>query len=507
MMKVFLSVAAVTALVARPALAADMAVKVPPPPSPAAWNWTGPYLGIEGGYGFASDPFNQVATLGGGPTFQRQRTIVAPKGALFGGEAGYNWQTGNIVVGIEADAQWTGQRNTACDPNTGCITVPSIPILLQTAVSQKIDWLATARGRLGWANDGYLIYATGGAAFGKVEETDSLAVVGGGLAGAFANTSSQTRGGWTLGGGIEARLWGNWTGKFEYLHVDLGSMTSILNVPLVAPGGNIATTSSIRDNIVRLGLNYQFNAMPGPAAPASAATLPVKAPVLKAPPAAPWDWTGPYLGINGGYSVGSDPFNQAVIFGGVTAFQNVTANAAPKGGLFGGQAGYNWQVGGAVLGVEGDAQWTGQRDTECGATFVPCQTGQPTAQIVSQKIDWLATARGRLGWAHDGYLFYATGGAAWGRVMETDSVIAGGAALTGTLSQTRTGWTAGGGIEARLAGNWTGKLEYLHVDLGSLTNALGVAPAFLITTTTTIRDDVIRAGLNYKFEVGPVAMK
>jgi outer membrane immunogenic protein len=117
---------------------------------------------------------------------------------------------------------------------------------------------------------------------------------------------------------------------------------------------------------------------------------------------------------------------------------------------------------------------------------------------VDQRLDWLASARGRVGWANQGYLFYVTGGGAFGGVKETDSLP--GIPAAASFSQNRTGWTAGGGIEARLWGNWTGKLEYLHFDLGNMTNSFAFAAGpTALSTTSTVRDDVVRGGLNYKF--------
>ncbi|WP_371259455.1 outer membrane protein [Bradyrhizobium sp. URHD0069] len=172
----------------------------------------------------------------------------------------------------------------------------------------------------------------------------------------------------------------------------------------------------------------------------------------------------------------------------------------PKGGLFGGQAGYNWQVGNVVLGVEGDAQWADQHDTSCG--FLCQNQGALTAGItVSQKLEWFATARGRLGWANDGYLLYVTGGGAWGGIDENQTLFLPAGTLGGSSSTTKSGWTVGGGIEARLWGNWTGKFEYLHMDLGNMTSVFVPDPVAGITIVTTshIQNDLIRAGLNYKF--------
>jgi outer membrane immunogenic protein len=239
---------------------------------------------------------------------------------------------------------------------------------------------------------------------------------------------------------------------------------------------------------------------------AMAADLPA-APIYKAPPpVAVWSWSGFYIGLNGGYSFGSDDFTQSLTQPGIVANSFDKHTVAPRGGLFGGQAGYNWQVGSVVLGVEGDAQWADQRGTSCGLLCLN-QTGQTAGITVTQKLKWFSTVRGRLGWAHDSYLLYVTGGGAWAGIEENDALVVsggGGGTFGASSSTTKSGWTAGAGIEAQLWGNWTGKLEYLHMDLGNMTTVFVPAPAAGITilTTSHIRDDLIRAGLNYKFGYG-----
>ncbi|HEV3500068.1 MAG TPA: outer membrane beta-barrel protein [Bradyrhizobium sp.] len=101
-------------------------------------------------------------------------------------------------------------------------------------------------------------------------------------------------------------------------------------------------------------------------------------------------------------------------------------------------------------------------------------------------------------------MLYVTGGAAFGGVEETDTVPAVAAA---SFHQSRSGWTAGGGIETHISGNWTAKLEYLHIDLGSTTNMFAFQSGgfpFAFSTSSSLRDDIVRAGLNYKFGFGPV---
>ncbi|HMG79885.1 MAG TPA: outer membrane beta-barrel protein [Xanthobacteraceae bacterium] len=478
------------------ATAADMPLKAPPPPPVPAWSWTGFYAGLNGGYSFGRDPFMQNDPDQGG-LFSQTPSMVTPRGGLFGGQLGYNWQLNHVVLGLEGDAQWAHQDSTSCAVT--CFYDNITNEFTASTMRQKLDWFATARARVGWANDGYLLYVTGGPAWGRVSETDTLNFE---ILAPAAQSFARTLTGSAIGGGIEARVWGNWTAKVEYLHLNLGSMTNIANLtfqpvgPVAAGPFTLTTTSSVRDDIIRVGVNYKFAGTAIDPVPAAAAlALPVKA------AAAVWSWTGFYLGINGGYGVGSDPFSQMQLVAGTLLVDSTFMNAkvAPAGGLFGGQAGYNWQTGHVVLGIESDAQWTNQHGVSCGIECTAVGFAPNTFTTVDQRLRWLATVRGRLGWANDGYLLYVTGGGAFGGIDETDSLPTNPNAAS--FSQNRSGWTAGGGIEARLWGNWTGKLEYLHFDLGSMTNTFnymfGGAPLTL-STTSAIRDDVVRAGLNYK---------
>jgi outer membrane immunogenic protein len=183
---------------------------------------------------------------------------------------------------------------------------------------------------------------------------------------------------------------------------------------------------------------------------------------------AQYNWTGFYLGINGGGAWGDSDWN------------GVAVSNRPSGGMIGGTAGYNWQGAGSpwVFGLEGDVDWTNIKDSSaCGA--LNCQT----------RNNWFGTARGRVGYAFDRFLPYFTGGAAFGDVEANRTGFAG-------SSSTNVGWAIGAGIEGVIAGNWTAKLEYLYADLGDTTCS---AVACGTATNVDLSLNVVRAGVNYRF--------
>ena len=200
------------------------------------------------------------------------------------------------------------------------------------------------------------------------------------------------------------------------------------------------------------------------AMPASAADLPRGQVPYKSPAyVAQYNWTGFYLGINGGGGFGDSNWN------------GLAVSNSPSGGMIGGTAGYNWQGAGSpwVFGLEGDIDATNIKDsTACGA--LNCQT----------KNNWFGTVRGRVGYSVDRFLPYFTGGLAVGDVEARRTGFVG-------SSSTNAGWTIGAGVEGVIAGNWTAKVEYLHIDLGRGSSVLG--------TNARFDANIVRAGLNYRF--------
>jgi opacity protein-like surface antigen len=235
------------------------------------------------------------------------------------------------------------------------------------------------------------------------------------------------------------------------------------------------------------------------AMPALAADLPGKAPVRPATPVA--DWTGFYVGLHGGYGWGKikpDDFD-------VAAFSSdAFGNPEPKGWVFGGHAGYNWQYGRLVGGIELDYSATGVKDTQSATWDLvdseEVRVGTLTWGLAS-KIDALGSVRGRAGFLlTDNLLAYGTGGVGWAhsKVDFTETVCnlrSECESLTLAARTNHFGWVAGGGIEYRLAQNLLLRGEYLHYDFGSVGYAF--QPLVTINAKTTV--DVARGGVSLKF--------
>jgi outer membrane immunogenic protein len=226
--------------------------------------------------------------------------------------------------------------------------------------------------------------------------------------------------------------------------------------------------------------------------PQLGAAADLKAPVYKAPPApvAAYGWTGCYLGIEGGGAWGrSDQ-----IANGPVGFGSTTGGYDVSGGLVGGTAGCNYQVNNWVLGVEGDMSWA---DTSGTGTNVPPFVA---GTVVGTREHWLATIRGRVGFTPvERWLVYATGGFA---AADVEATIATAAVGSFADTQTRTGWTAGVGVETAFWGRWTAKLEYLHVEFSSQTYFTpSPAPGLGINTRSDVplTNEIVRAGVNLHF--------
>jgi outer membrane immunogenic protein len=202
------------------AMAADMPLKAPPAPVIAP-TWTGTYIGINGGYAWGTS--RQT-----GPTGVTTGDYDI-KGGLAGVTYGGNWQAGHVVLGFESDFDWAhinGNTASAVCAGGNCFT--------------NTKWLSTERMRAGWDFNGWLLYGTVGAAFGRVNAGQDACGVG--LCG------EGTRAGWTGGVGIETMFLPNWSAKLEYLHYDLGNSGQYSGIRV-----------EDRGDIIRAGINYHFD--------------------------------------------------------------------------------------------------------------------------------------------------------------------------------------------------------------------------------------------------------
>jgi outer membrane immunogenic protein len=487
------------------------------PGAPGMSNWTGTYGGLQGGSGWGhsdqTDP--GVPVLPPAESSEEDEDgHYSANGGLIGGTFGYNWQQGLAVFGLEGDFSWaniSGQSNV-CGPMTAS----------PHPCGTKLDALGTFRGRVGFAagaTGNWLLYATGGLAVGDVRGWDSLTPASG----------TDWRAGWTVGAGVETAFAPNWSVKLEYLYVDLGR-APVFNV---VPG--VPESVGLTANIVRAGINYRFGGE------VVAPQLYTKAPYLKAPPIVAGDgWSGWYAGLNAGYLDGANMMNTDAV---VTATSG-TPRTAPamaagatsqlstgNGGFIGGaQFGYNRMIAPMLLaGFEADIQGSSLRgnaststqvltDTVSGPNTGTWQTGITT----SRGLDYIGTIRARLGaTVTPSLLLYATGGLAYGAVHSTTTInqitAIGGVppnTTSGSFSDTRAGYTVGGGGEWMLASKWSVKAEYLYYDLGSANYGTGGffvdegptrLPAFgiaAIATSTRVHfnGNIARVGVNYHWD-------
>lgn len=205
--------------------------------TPPAVNWTGVYLGVNAGFSFGGSDWTDSVTGTSSGSF-------GTSGFAFGGTLGANYQAHSWVFGLEADGDWADASGF------GTFTTTSTSSLCAGGCLTNNTWLTTVRGRVGYAFDRFLVYGTGGAAFGNVRAN-------------FSNdpVSSATETGWTAGAGVEVALTPHWSAKAEYLFVDLGNGSCTTDCAIQNPNGpplipNVAV--KFNESLVRVGIDYKF---------------------------------------------------------------------------------------------------------------------------------------------------------------------------------------------------------------------------------------------------------
>ena len=222
------------ALIAAPALAADLprrTAAVAPAPAFAApiFTWTGFYVGAQAGYGLGKDKW----AISGSAT---DSFSISPAGFVGGLHAGYNWQTGALVLGVEGDVEFSARDKKASRLIAGSTYT----------LGSDLGWGGSVRLRAGYAVDRALLYVTAGLAGADITQTGSL--------GATRVKRSGLEFGWTAGAGVEYAIDQNWSARLEYRYTDLGAS----KLTTTAFGGSVTTKADTTDQTVRVGLSYRF---------------------------------------------------------------------------------------------------------------------------------------------------------------------------------------------------------------------------------------------------------
>ncbi len=223
-------------------------------PAAGTYNWTGFYAGLNTGVakndsGYTIDP-HESSVSGGfdNPAF------------TIGGQAGYNYQAGHFVYGLETDFNYNSTDDSAAGiigatvaPHGGPVGSTGYPY----TVTQQLDYFGTLRGRLGYTPaDRLLFYLTGGLAYGYVSSSTNIHVDGG--PDHFIGSSSGMQTGWAFGGGGEYALTNNWSVRLECLFIDLGSMSYTYPGGFSQPAPKLTTTIDTAQTVIRVGVNYKF---------------------------------------------------------------------------------------------------------------------------------------------------------------------------------------------------------------------------------------------------------
>lgn len=232
--------------------------------------WSGPYAGVHVGAGWQSADtgystasngpfpflFDDALADGAIPT----RSSQDGSGFVGGAALGYNVQSGAFVYGVEIDATWLDLRESSATTTH----IGNNPVL-ETRTTTETEWLATLRGRAGiLVSPQTLLFATGGLAVGRVKGSTSITPEPcDNNAYCSSGSGSDTRWGWTIGGGVEHAIGGSWTLKLEYLYYDLGSFSYTANeispaFPAIQGMPNAKVETDVTGQILRAGVNFRF---------------------------------------------------------------------------------------------------------------------------------------------------------------------------------------------------------------------------------------------------------
>jgi len=452
-------------------------------PPPAAYDWTGFYIGAHGESVSSKTGGSTVNTVSGATSGPIYGSMPEWRGGL---QVGYDYMMpARLVLGIAADISSGGTKVTTPTDASGTSAN-------QTTVFDN----ETARARLGYAFENMLFYGTGGFAWSSNQYIRTQ--LAGTLNEATAGTDEAVNKyllGWTAGAGVALAVSQNWNVFAEYRYTSYAPSTITL------PFSQLSTSFAAKESAVELGLNYKFNwAAPAAASSAVAASQTWPAPATKtalAPPSAdhPYDWTGLYLGADGGFAWATSRGTLTTATGASPAPYSYSVTGPFAGAFVGG----NYQFNRFVAGVEGDWQWSNltgnsQANSALG-TVGAFPSGPFTVSTTMKDYD---SIRGRLGVAFDRFLAFGTVGWAWGN-PSNGYALAGSAPFV-THGGNCNGWTAGAGLDYAFTANVFGRIEYRYTDLRTTGFVDGATNSADAGGNVPISD--IRLGVAYKFGGG-----
>jgi outer membrane immunogenic protein len=422
------------------------------------------------------------------------------------GLAGINKQIASLVFGLELDGSWANLTGSQALTIGG----PAAGVLVSEAATSKIDGFVTFAGRAGLAAYRWFVFAKGGMALAhethsfNLNEAPIPAAIPNSLSGSFSG--SEYRWGPMGGVGAEYALGGNWSVKAEYNYMNFQTRSPTLRGALTTAGVTAPLAADFQIDqraihVAKLGVNYRLGGVQ---------TDPSFAPV---PPAPGYNWSGAYIGAQGGYGFGHKEWPDFV---GLTA---ASGKFKTSGWLAGATVGANAQAGVFVFGVEGEWMSTGIKGSQ---TFAASNQGLTTTIGLESKVDWIAIASARAGFVvGDRLLVYGKAGAALAEERHAASQVlsAGPQSLTANLggNAVHTGLAAGAGAEYALGGNWSAKFEYDYITMldqsftgggsetivGPVSGTIAVVQPF-----ARIKQDLqlIKFGVNYHFNTAPVVV-
>ena len=503
----------VGAAFAAPAQAADLPPFTKAPPQMIS-SWTGFYAGLGLGLRATDADLTTTSAQRDGVPLDLSRSVVTQPfdgtGFRVSPYAGFNWHVApSWVVGVEGDVGLADQTTRLGGFRSSPLFASSTFNVDGLAV--KTSWDASLRGRVGYlVTPATLLYATGGLAWQHYEITSTCVSIDCGGVTPTVVSNSTTKTGWTLGGGLETALSGNWLLRAEYRYADFGTAPFTITRMTARP---TTTTDNfdarLATHTASVGLAYKFGepVIGGRSQP------------LQAMAAQPSSWTGAYVGLGlGARATRTDLIAASESVGGSATdladrantrpFDNIAFRANPY-------AGYLWQFAPLwTAGLEGDFGFADRTTTRAGFTSILLADSQAPGESLAIRSRWDASLRARLGYLVGlQTMLYATGGAAWQNAQMTSTCTSG--PCTGffalspgivSASTTKTGWTAGGGLETVLWGNWLARAEYRYADYGKASfivarssTSPGLNPV-VNTWDVAMRSHLATFGVTYRFE-------